>query len=49
VQAAQQIVNNGKPYVVDIDLSKFFDRINHDSLGSSFGLLTWAGGSLGSL
>ena len=24
VQAAQQIVNSGKPYVVDIDLSKFF-------------------------
>jgi len=32
VQAAQQIVNSGKSYVVDIDLSKFFDRINHDRL-----------------
>jgi len=32
VQAAQQIVNSGKPYVVDIDLSKFFDRIHHDRL-----------------
>jgi group II intron reverse transcriptase/maturase len=32
VQAGQQIVNSGKPYVVDIDLSKFFDRINHDRL-----------------
>jgi len=32
VQSAQQIVNSGKPYVVDIDLSKFFDRINHDRL-----------------
>ena len=32
VQAAQKIVNSGKPYVVDIDLSKFFDRINHDRL-----------------
>ena len=32
VQAAQVIVNSGKPYVVDIDLSKFFDRINHDRL-----------------
>ena len=32
VEAAQQIVNSGKPYVVDIDLSKFFDRINHDRL-----------------
>jgi|GEM_PF-1050039 len=28
VAAAQQIINNGKPYVVDIDLEKFFDRIN---------------------
>ncbi|MEA3292779.1 MAG: group II intron reverse transcriptase/maturase [Pseudomonadota bacterium] len=32
VQAAQRIVNSGKPYVVDIDLSKFFDRIHHDRL-----------------
>ena len=32
VQAAQQIINSGKPYVVDIDLSKFFDRIHHDRL-----------------
>jgi len=32
VQAAQSIVNSGKPYVVDIDLSKFFDRIHHDRL-----------------
>ncbi|MEA2079689.1 MAG: group II intron reverse transcriptase/maturase [Pseudomonadota bacterium] len=32
VQAAQQIVNSGKSYVVDIDLSKFFDRIHHDRL-----------------
>jgi RNA-directed DNA polymerase len=32
VKAAQQIINSGKPYVVDIDLSKFFDRINHDRL-----------------
>ena len=32
VAAAQRIVNSGKPYVVDIDLSKFFDRIHHDRL-----------------
>lgn len=37
VQAAQQIVNSGKPYVVDIDLSKFFDRIHHDRLISRMG------------
>lgn len=29
---AQEIVRSGKEYVVDIDLSKFFDRINHDKL-----------------
>lgn len=32
VQAAQNIVKSGKEYVVDIDLSKFFDRIHHDRL-----------------
>ena len=37
VQAAQQIVTSGKPYVVDIDLSKFFDRIHHDRLIARMG------------
>lgn len=32
VEQAKDIVESGKPYVVDIDLSKFFDRINHDRL-----------------
>jgi group II intron reverse transcriptase/maturase len=32
VQQAQKIVQSGKEYVVDIDMSKFFDRINHDRL-----------------
>lgn len=32
VEAAQRIVQGGKEYVVDIDLSKFFDRVNHDRL-----------------
>ncbi len=32
VRAAQRIVQNGKEHVVDIDLSKFFDRINHDRM-----------------
>jgi group II intron reverse transcriptase/maturase len=32
VLQAQKIVQSGKEYVVDIDLSKFFDRINHDRL-----------------
>jgi RNA-directed DNA polymerase len=37
VQAAQSIVNSGKAYVVDIDLSKFFDRIHHDRLIARMG------------
>src|SRR5262249_49162566 len=32
VQAAQQYVQNGSSWVVDIDLEKFFDRVNHDVL-----------------
>ena len=32
VEAAQRTVKSGKEYVVDIDLSKFFDRVNHDRL-----------------
>lgn len=32
VQKAQEIVRAGNEYVVDIDLSKFFDRIHHDRL-----------------
>lgn len=32
VEAAQRIVRSGKEHVVDIDLSKFFDRVNHDRL-----------------
>lgn len=37
VKAAQHIINSGKPYVVDIDLSKFFDRIHHDRLIARLG------------
>ena len=32
VEAAQKIVKSGKEYVVDIDLAKFFDRVQHDRL-----------------
>lgn len=32
VEAARNCVQAGKEFVVDIDLSKFFDRINHDRL-----------------
>ncbi|MFH1643759.1 MAG: group II intron reverse transcriptase/maturase [bacterium] len=32
IRNAQAIVKKGKPYVVDIDLSKFFDKIHHDKL-----------------
>jgi RNA-directed DNA polymerase len=32
VEKARDIVSAGNEYVIDIDLSKFFDRINHDRL-----------------
>lgn len=32
VEAAQRIVRSGKEHVADIDLSKFFDRINQDRM-----------------
>ncbi len=32
VEAARDIVKTGKEHVVDIDLSKFFDRVHHDRL-----------------
>ncbi|MCP4633304.1 MAG: group II intron reverse transcriptase/maturase [candidate division Zixibacteria bacterium] len=32
VESAKRIVNKGKEYVVDIDLSKFFDRVHQDRL-----------------
>lgn len=37
VEAARQIVAGGKPYGVDLDLSKFFDRIHHDRLIARLG------------
>jgi RNA-directed DNA polymerase len=32
VQQAAQYINEGREWVVDIDLEKFFDKINHDRL-----------------
>jgi RNA-directed DNA polymerase len=32
VRQAQVYIEQGRPYVVDIDLEKFFDRVNHDQL-----------------
>lgn len=32
IKTALSYVNTGSKYVVDIDLSKFFDRVNHDYL-----------------
>lgn len=34
VQAARQAVTEGRRWVVDIDLARFFDRVNHDILMS---------------
>lgn len=38
VESAKRIVTKGKEYVVDIDLSKFFDRVHHDRLISRISL-----------
>lgn len=32
VRAAQRYIQSGKRWVVDVDLEKFFDRVNHDVL-----------------
>src|ERR1700724_685583 len=32
VRAAQQYVQAGKKWVVDMDITKFFDRVSHDIL-----------------
>jgi len=34
VSQARRYVGDGKRWVVDIDLEKFFDRVNHDILMS---------------
>jgi RNA-directed DNA polymerase len=38
LKAAQEIVASGKEFCVDIDLSKFFDRVHHDKLIYRLGL-----------
>jgi RNA-directed DNA polymerase len=37
VRAAQQYAREGKDWVVDIDITKFFDQVNHDILVSRMG------------
>jgi len=37
VKAAQRFVEQGKTWVVDVDLAKFFDRVNHDVLMGRLG------------
>ena len=37
IRAAQQHIQEGKTYVVDLDIEKFFDRVNHDILMSRIG------------
>ena len=37
LKAAQQYVQEGKQWVVDIDISKFFDHVNHDILMAKLG------------
>jgi RNA-directed DNA polymerase len=43
VTQAQELIASGHGFVVDLDLEKFFDRVNHDILmGWRNGLLTSA-------
>lgn len=37
VQAAQAHIQSGREWVVDMDISKFFDRVNHDILMNRIG------------
>ena len=37
VQAAQKYAQEGKEWVVDIDITKFFDHVNHDILMGRIG------------
>ena len=37
IKAAQKYVQEGKEWVVDIDISKFFDHVNHDILMAKIG------------
>lgn len=39
IRAAKEIVSKGKEIVVDIDLAKFFDKINHDKLISRLSMM----------
>ena len=34
VRAAQRLLDGGKTWIVELDLEKFFDRVNHDKLMS---------------
>jgi RNA-directed DNA polymerase len=38
VRAAQQYAQGGKEWVVDIDITKFFDQVNHDILMGRIGV-----------
>ena len=37
VRAAQKYAQEGKDWVVDIDITKFFDHVNHDILMGRIG------------
>ena len=46
VKAARAFVQSGKRMVVDVDLAKFFDRVNHDILMDRLGKRTADAGVL---
>jgi len=36
IKKARQYMNEGYTWVVDIDLEKYFDTVNHDKLNSAY-------------
>ena len=36
IEKARQYINRGYTWVVDIDLEKYFDTVNHDKLNSAY-------------
>ena len=49
VKAARAYVQSGKRVVVDVDLAKFFDRVNHDILIDRLRIIEFSGGSPGEI
>ena len=43
MRAAQEFIASGRRVVVDIDIERFFDRVNHDILMGLVAPVVWEG------